>query len=117
MAPHSSERRSFLRTLLLAPLAVWLGRGRTLFAAGTSEAEIQKNLVKATDPMPGALKFHADAKTAPKDLRKSDDMLCKNCAQYTKKGTLKGKEMGTCTLFNGGYVPSEGWCMSWAKKS
>jgi len=109
------DRRSFLRSLAFFPLAAWLGRN--VFAADAkADAAVGKKLVKPTDPLPSALKYTDDAKKAPKELRKSNDMMCKTCIQYTKKTTLKGEEVGTCNLFNGGYVKSGGWCMSWSKK-
>jgi hypothetical protein len=100
---------------LAFPLAIWWARGQKLFAAG--DAEIEKKLVKESDPMPAALRYHRDATKVEVGMRKSNDMVCRNCVQYTKKATYKNAEVGTCTLFQMGYVTSGGWCMSWSKKS
>jgi hypothetical protein len=98
------KRREFLRSLSLFPLAALLGSvGRNLFGAD-ADADVAKKMAKTTDPLPSALKYVEDAKK------------CSTCIQYAKKTTLKGEEVGTCTLFNGGYVKGAGWCMSWSKK-
>jgi len=114
MTPEQSTgRREFVKGLLLFPLAILLGRQKSVFAAGD---DIGKKLVKGTDPMPSALKYVDDAKKAPAAMRKDAQSSCQNCAQYTKKATYKGQEVGMCNLFNGGYVKANGWCMSWSKK-
>lgn len=42
---------------------------------------------------------------------------CSNCSFYAKKETCKGEEVGTCTIFAGQLVKSEGFCSSWNKKA
>ncbi len=107
------NRRSFLGTFLLVPAAWLLGWSR--FASAGDE-DIAKKMAKPTDPLPSALKYTEDAKKAAAGLRRDATSTCGDCIQYTKKGTYKGKEYGTCNLFQGSYVSAGGWCMSWSKK-
>jgi len=41
---------------------------------------------------------------------------CATCSFYGKKENRNGKEVGTCTIFQGKLVYGNGFCNSWNKK-
>ena len=84
------ERRSILRWIALAPLAVWVGQAIA--------AKIPKKQLKYQD-------------------KPNKGQRCSQCTQFIAGKDPKGR--GTCKLVEGSISPN-GWCLEWeepAKKS
>lgn len=91
----------------------------------SSKAEAQKKrgeapaaggampMVDPNDSVAKAVKYVEDNKKSP-DAKGNK---CAGCGFYAKKEMRNGKEVGTCTIFAGKLVYSEGWCASWNKKA
>ncbi len=114
-------RRSFLLGMFLAPFAVLT---RVVHAARKTVKSTVKDataaLVKEDGMMQKALKYSAEAKKAKG--RSNPSSVCSNCMQYSaaigedgKDILVAGKPVGSCMLFDAGkgFVPANGWCMSW----
>jgi hypothetical protein len=120
-------RRSLLKGLLLAPLALVIPRlalsadpapTAKPAAAGAKPA----NALAETDPLANAMKYKEDAaKAAP--FRTDKTAFCSNCAKYNKcspadntcKPGSKTAAYAPCEVFAGKTVAKGGWCMSWSK--
>jgi hypothetical protein len=69
-------------------------------------------MVDPKDPVAAAVKYVEDAKKAAD----SKGNKCSTCGFYAKKEVRNGKEVGTCTIFQGKLVYADGFCNSWNKK-
>jgi hypothetical protein len=133
----SQSRRSFLKTVLLAPTVASLTASRWLFAEGPKAATVNTTADKAKAALvdvaradtPKANGYDTMAK-ALKYVHKSEkaDQKCVGCMHYVKAVDAAGKDIqvdvggskqgvGSCKLFEAGkgYVAANGWCMSWFK--
>lgn len=70
-------------------------------------------MVEASDPTAKAVGYVEDHSKSPN----SKGNHCATCGFYTKKEMKNGKEVGTCTIFQGKYVYGNGFCNSWNKKA
>lgn len=89
-----TTRRSFLKTLVVVPVAAAVGFSSRVMAA----------LVTADDPMAKSLQYTANSD--------KPDQRCANCTLFQGGDAAQG----ACPLFPGKEVVSTGWCVSWAPK-
>lgn len=126
MNNNNMNRRGFFATIMkitgVAAVAPTL-----LASVFSSKAEAQQKrgaapaaggampMVDPNDSVAKAVKYVEDNKKSPE----SKGNKCAGCAFYglIKTEVRNGKQVGTCTIFSGKMVPSEGWCASWNKKA
>lgn len=70
-------------------------------------------MVEPSDATAKAVGYVTDHTKSPN----SKGNHCATCGFYTKKEMHGGKEVGTCTIFQGKLVYANGFCNSWNKKA
>lgn len=113
-----SNRRHFLKLSAGTIAAV---TGSLLFFKDFSAlAETPTELVNEKGPMATALKYHASASNAPKDIRPKatkGTQFCNGCNFYSGEiADKKNGKIGKCQILENKYVKSQGWCLSWTPK-
>ena len=101
------NRRQFLTSSLV------VGAGILLLPAGKLLA--QSVTLSTDDPMAKRLGYTKNTSTVDnqKYPKHSNEQRCAGCSQF--QGSTSDPS-GSCRLFAGKIVDSNGWCMSWNKK-
>lgn len=89
-----------------------LFKGELAHAEERRKASGPVPLVDPNDPVAKAVGYVEDAKKSAT----AKGNKCATCGFYKKTETRDGKEVGTCTIFQGKLVRAEGYCNSWNKK-
>lgn len=122
------NRRSVVRSLVLAPLAVLASR--VVFAqdkgaakkAAPAAGSAPANALGTQEPLAKAMQYVEDANKASA-ARTDKKSSCANCSKYNKcapadsacKPVAAGATYGPCEIFAGKTVAKSGWCLSWTK--
>ena len=119
MMKASMNRRKFL-TVVTQAAGVAFFSGSIAKGLLSNQAEAAEPVNSGTelkmldpkDPLASAVKYVEDFKKSPT----SKGNRCASCQFYAKKEKRIGKEVGTCTIFQGRLVYSNAFCNSYNKK-
>ena len=115
------RREFFINSLKLAGLTVAANAIGIALAPSISHSEERRKrgagdgpeLLSANDPTAKAVGYVENAKKAP--AAKGNN--CANCQLFSNPQKVKGKDVGTCAIFQGKVVLANAYCNSWAKKA
>lgn len=108
------NRRGFFKNVVgLTGIAYIASTFSTTAFAERKKLGAGPEMVSDADPLAKSVQYVEAAAKNPN----SKGNKCSTCILYVKKDTLKGKEIGTCTIFPNKNVYAEGFCNSWAKKA
>lgn len=108
------NRRNFLTTAAgLGGIAVLASTLSTKAFAERKKEGAGPEMVSAADPLAKSVGYVENGSKSP--VAKGNK--CSTCILYAKKDTVKGKEIGTCSIFQNKNVYASGFCNSWAKKA
>ena len=108
------NRRNFLTTVAgLSGIAILTSTLTTKAFAERKKEGAGPEMVSATDALAKSVGYVENASKSPA----AKGNKCSTCFLYAKKDTLKGKEIGTCSIFQNKNVYANGFCNSWAKKA
>ncbi len=114
------DRRKFITSLMTIAGAAFLSQSRmkgilesSALAAGDKDTTAKLSMVDPKDTMATALKYGEDYKKIPA----AKGSKCSGCQLYAKKEMSNGKEVGTCSIFQGKLVYGNAYCNSFTKKA
>lgn len=118
---NTETRRNFLKISGLGLLgAAALGKLSLSSAPAQAQAAAKLPMVAETEPMAKTLGYHADAskvdtkKWPKRAAADGKTQFCHSCILFNGAKPTTEKA-GSCSLFAGKAVSSNGWCNSWAK--
>jgi len=117
------NRRNFLKWCLGFLGLSLISDFNSEISIAETQPKKELELISENDPLAKSLKYKHDANAVPASIRvkkfgvEGKEQTCKNCLYYTKKGEVKGEEVGRCNFIVGKYVKVGGWCTSWMKKA